>query len=36
MILLQTGEPFPIAETGAAVLLVSLLLTAGWLLYLYR
>lgn len=31
-----TGEPFPIAETGATILIVSLLVTLGWLWYLYR
>ena len=36
MIPLQSGEPLPIAETGAAVLLLSLLVTALWLLYLNR
>ena len=30
------GEVLPIAETGAAVLVVSLLVTIGWLAYLYR
>jgi hypothetical protein len=33
---LQAGEPLPIAETAAAVLLVSLLVTGLWLLYLGR
>ena len=36
MLPLQAGEPLPIAATGAAVLLVSLLVTALWLLYLGR
>jgi len=36
MLPLQSGEPLPIAETGAVVLLVSLLVTALWLLYLNR
>jgi hypothetical protein len=36
MLPLQSGEPLPIAETGAAVLLVSLVVTALWLLYLSR
>jgi hypothetical protein len=37
MIPLQaSSEALPIAETGAVVLLVSLLITAGWLWYLYR
>lgn len=36
MLPLQTGEPLPIAETGAAVLLVSVALTLLWLLYLGR
>jgi len=36
MLPLQSGEPLPIAETGAAVLLVSLVVTALWLLYLAR
>ena len=31
-----TGEPFPIAETATVVLVASLLVTVGWLLYLYR
>jgi hypothetical protein len=31
-----SGEPLPIAETGAVVLVVSLLVTLGWLAYLYR
>lgn len=31
-----TGEPFPIAETGATVLIVSILVTVAWVLYLYR
>ena len=30
------SEPIPIAEMGATVLLVSLLVTAIWLIYLYR
>jgi hypothetical protein len=34
--LATTGEPLPIAETGAVVLIVSLLLAVGWVLYLYR
>ena len=34
-VLLQS-EPIPIAEMGATVLLVSLLVTAIWLIYLYR
>jgi hypothetical protein len=33
---LQNGEPLPIAETGLAVLLVSVALTLLWLLYLGR
>jgi len=33
---LQSGEPLPIAATAAAVLLVSLLVTGLWLLYLGR
>ena len=33
---LQNGEPLPIAETGAVVLLASLALTLLWLLYLGR
>jgi len=36
MLPLQAGEPLPIAETGVAVLLVSLLVTVLWLLYLNR
>jgi hypothetical protein len=36
MLPLQNGEPLPIAETGAVVLLVSLALTLLWLLYLGR
>jgi hypothetical protein len=36
MLPLQSGEPLPIAETGAVVLLVSLLVTVLWLLYLNR
>lgn len=36
MYLLQTGEPLPIAATSLAVLLVSLAITALWLLYLGR
>jgi len=36
MLPLQTGEPLPIAETAAVVLLVSLLVTGLWLLYLGR
>lgn len=31
-----TGEPFPIAETGATILLIGVLMTVGWLWYLYR
>ncbi|ADQ67628.1 hypothetical protein Hbor_20620 [Halogeometricum borinquense DSM 11551] len=31
-----TGEPFPIMETGAVILILSLLVAAGWLFYLYR
>jgi hypothetical protein len=31
-----TGEPFPIMETGATILILSILMTVGWLLYLYR
>lgn len=34
-VLLQS-EPIPVAEMGATVLLVSVLVTAIWLLYLYR
>jgi hypothetical protein len=34
--LATTGEPLPIMETGAVVLLASLAVTALWLLYLYR
>jgi hypothetical protein len=33
---LQTGEPLPIAATGAVVLLASILITVAWLLYLWR
>lgn len=36
MIPLETEAALPIAETGAVVLLVSLLLTVVWLAYLYR
>ena len=37
MIPLETaGEVLPIAETGAVVLVASLLVTVGWLAYLYR
>jgi hypothetical protein len=36
MLPLQTGEPLPIAATGAVVLLVSILITVVWLLYLGR
>jgi len=31
-----TGEPFPIAETGAVILLLSVAMAVGWLYYLYR
>lgn len=31
-----TGEPFPIMETGATILIIAILMTVGWLLYLYR
>lgn len=31
-----TEEPLPIGLTGAVVLIASLLVTAAWLLYLYR
>jgi hypothetical protein len=35
--MLQSSEAvLPIMETAAAVLLVSLLITAAWLAYLYR
>lgn len=34
-VLLQS-EPIPIAEMAATVLLAALLLTAIWLVYLYR
>lgn len=30
------GETLPMMETGAVVLVVSLLVTVAWLLYLYR
>jgi hypothetical protein len=33
---LQTGEPLPITATAAVVLLVSILVTGLWLLYLGR
>ncbi len=37
MIPLETsGQSLPIAETGAVVLIASLLFTLVWLLYLYR
>jgi hypothetical protein len=36
MFVLQTGEPLPIAATGAIVLLASLGVTLLWLLYLRR
>lgn len=36
MLPLQAGEPLPIAATGAAVLLLSILITVLWLLYLGR
>jgi hypothetical protein len=37
MLLLQSSaEPFPIMETGATILIVGILMTVGWLLYLYR
>jgi hypothetical protein len=31
-----TEEPLPIGLTGGVVLIASLLVTAAWLLYLYR
>jgi hypothetical protein len=35
--MIQASETvLPMMETGAVVLLVSLLLTAAWLAYLYR
>lgn len=34
--LATSGEALPIAETGAVVLVVSLLITVGWVAYLYR
>lgn len=34
-VLLQS-EPIPIAEMGATVLLMALLVTVIWLVYLYR
>jgi hypothetical protein len=34
--LLATDVALPIGLVGGVVLLVSLLLTVGWLLYLYR
>lgn len=34
--LATSGEALPIAETGAVVLVASLLITVGWLAYLYR
>ena len=36
MIPLASEAALPIAATGAVVLVASLLITAGWLLYLYR
>jgi hypothetical protein len=37
MIPLQaTAEPFPVMEMGATVLVVGILMTVTWLLYLYR
>ncbi len=36
MLPLQSGEPLPIAATGAVVLLASLGVTLLWLLYLRR
>jgi hypothetical protein len=37
MIPLQAAETaLPIAETGAVVLVASLLVTVAWLLYLFR
>jgi hypothetical protein len=33
---LQNGEPLPIAETGAVVLLAGVAVTLLWLLYLGR
>jgi len=36
MLPLVTEEPLPIAETGAVVLVASLLVTVAWLWYLYR
>lgn len=37
MIPLAASEgTLPIAETGAVVLVASLLITVGWLVYLYR
>lgn len=34
-VILQS-EPLPVAEVGAAVLLLSVLITVVWLIYLYR
>ncbi len=36
MYVLASEQSLPIAETGGVVLLLSLLITVGWLLYLYR
>jgi hypothetical protein len=36
MLPLQSGEPLPITETGAVVLLLGLVVTGLWLLYLNR
>ncbi len=36
MLPLQAAEPLPIAATGVAVLLASLVITLVWLLYLGR
>jgi hypothetical protein len=29
-------EPLPVAETAGVVLILSLAVTVGWLMYLYR
>ena len=39
LLLLQSGEAettLPVTETAAVVLVASLLITLGWLVYLYR
>ncbi len=36
MIPLSAEPTLPIAATGAVVLVASLLITVGWVLYLYR